>query len=85
MGNPTPTVSRLLPRALLAWLCAALVLTGCTAAPTAPGAATTTPRPAAIAARLVANPLVIGHRGAPGYRPEHTLASYELAARMGAD
>ncbi|GAB3292942.1 glycerophosphodiester phosphodiesterase [Epidermidibacterium keratini] len=30
-------------------------------------------------------PLVIGHRGASGYRPEHTLASYELAARMGAD
>jgi glycerophosphoryl diester phosphodiesterase len=32
-----------------------------------------------------AQPLVIGHRGAPGYRPEHTLASYELAARLGAD
>src|SRR5262245_39565047 len=32
-----------------------------------------------------ARPLVIGHRGASGYRPEHTLASYELAARMGAD
>src|SRR5450631_1610576 len=30
-------------------------------------------------------PLVIGHRGAAGYRPEHTLASYEIAARMGAD
>jgi glycerophosphoryl diester phosphodiesterase len=30
-------------------------------------------------------PLVVGHRGASGYRPEHTLASYELAARMGAD
>src|SRR5262245_40968804 len=30
-------------------------------------------------------PLVIGHRGASGYRPEHTLASYELAARIGAD
>src|ERR687886_1056368 len=30
-------------------------------------------------------PLVMGHRGASGYRPEHTLASYELAARMGAD
>src|SRR3954451_17894851 len=30
-------------------------------------------------------PLVIGHRGAPAYRPEHTLASYELAARLGAD
>src|SRR5262245_61276618 len=30
-------------------------------------------------------PIVIGHRGAAGYRPEHTLASYALAARMGAD
>ena len=29
--------------------------------------------------------LVIAHRGACGYRPEHTLASYALAARMGAD
>ncbi|MCP2253462.1 glycerophosphoryl diester phosphodiesterase [Prauserella aidingensis] len=29
--------------------------------------------------------IVVGHRGASGYRPEHTLASYELAARMGAD
>ncbi len=29
--------------------------------------------------------LVIGHRGASGYLPEHTLASYELAARLGAD
>jgi len=33
----------------------------------------------------VHQPTVIGHRGASGYRPEHTLASYELAARMGAD
>ncbi|MDQ3627215.1 MAG: glycerophosphodiester phosphodiesterase [Actinomycetota bacterium] len=30
-------------------------------------------------------PLVVGHRGASGYRPEHTLASYELAIRLGAD
>jgi glycerophosphoryl diester phosphodiesterase len=30
-------------------------------------------------------PLVIGHRGAPSYRPEHTLASYELAIDLGAD
>jgi glycerophosphoryl diester phosphodiesterase len=30
-------------------------------------------------------PIVIGHRGAPGHRPEHTLASYVLAARLGAD
>jgi glycerophosphoryl diester phosphodiesterase len=32
-----------------------------------------------------AAPLVLGHRGAAGYRPEHTSAGYELAARMGAD
>jgi glycerophosphoryl diester phosphodiesterase len=31
------------------------------------------------------SPLVIGHRGAPSYRPEHTLASYELAIDLGAD
>ncbi|WP_394823357.1 glycerophosphodiester phosphodiesterase [Pendulispora albinea] len=30
-------------------------------------------------------PLVIGHRGASGYRPEHTLAAYRLAIDMGAD
>ena len=30
-------------------------------------------------------PLIIGHRGASGHRPEHTLASYRLAAIMGAD
>ena len=29
--------------------------------------------------------LVIGHRGASGYRPEHTRASYELALALGAD
>ena len=28
---------------------------------------------------------MIAHRGASGYRPEHTLASYRLAIRMGAD
>jgi glycerophosphoryl diester phosphodiesterase len=31
------------------------------------------------------SPLVIGHRGSPGYRPEHTLASYRLAIALGAD
>ena len=30
-------------------------------------------------------PLVIGHRGAPGYLPDHTLEGYALAARLGAD
>lgn len=44
------------------------------------------------AVALVASPsftsaqaLVIGHRGASGYRPEHTLASYRLAIDLGAD
>jgi glycerophosphoryl diester phosphodiesterase len=31
------------------------------------------------------DPIIIGHRGASGYRPEHTLAAYELAIHMGAD
>ena len=30
-------------------------------------------------------PLVLGHRGATGYLPEHTLASYQLAISQGAD
>lgn len=34
---------------------------------------------------LVDKPLVIGHRGASGYRPEHTLAAYRLAVQQGAD
>ncbi|MBW9110732.1 glycerophosphodiester phosphodiesterase family protein [Microbacterium ureisolvens] len=31
------------------------------------------------------HPLVIGHRGAPGYRPEHSRSSYALAFEMGVD
>ena len=30
-------------------------------------------------------PLVIGHRGASGYLPEHTLEAYALAVELGAD
>jgi len=32
-----------------------------------------------------AKPIVIAHRGASGYLPEHTLEGYELAVRQGAD
>ena len=46
----------------------------------------------AIATGLAAAPpfisaqvLVIGHRGAAGYRPDHTLAGYNLAIDLGAD
>jgi glycerophosphoryl diester phosphodiesterase len=34
---------------------------------------------------LQGKPIVIAHRGASGYRPEHTLAAYKLAIDMGAD
>ncbi len=36
-------------------------------------------------ARKASLPLVIGHRGAAGYLPEHTLESYALAVELGAD
>ena len=51
------------------------------------GSGTATP-PASTDSRPSATdsqPLVFGHRGASGYRPEHTLASYELAIRLGVD
>ncbi|HWJ65571.1 MAG TPA: glycerophosphodiester phosphodiesterase [Nocardioides sp.] len=53
------------------------------ATPAAPGAAAHAGQ--ADAGREEAGPLVIAHRGASGYRPEHTLEAYRLAIRMGAD
>jgi glycerophosphoryl diester phosphodiesterase len=41
--------------------------------------------PAALGPALVPTPAVVGHRGASGQRPEHTLEAYRLAIRMGAD
>lgn len=35
--------------------------------------------------RARSTPVVIGHRGAPGYRPEHTRSAHELAFALGAD
>jgi glycerophosphoryl diester phosphodiesterase len=35
--------------------------------------------------RAQSSPLVIGHRGASGYRPEHTASAYKLAFALGAD
>jgi glycerophosphoryl diester phosphodiesterase len=40
---------------------------------------------APIAEAAPQEPIVIAHRGASGYRPEHTLAAYALGARQGAD
>ena len=30
-------------------------------------------------------PIIIAHRGASGYRPEHTLEAYQLAIALGTD
>jgi glycerophosphoryl diester phosphodiesterase len=35
--------------------------------------------------QMKTTPLVIGHRGTAGYRPDHTLEGYTLAIEMGAD
>ncbi|MGW1890810.1 glycerophosphodiester phosphodiesterase [Streptomyces sp. NPDC002004] len=56
----------------------------------APGAASADQRQATAGRhgggyRDLPTPTVIGHRGASGYRPEHTLGSYQLALDMGAD
>ncbi|HEX4248290.1 MAG TPA: glycerophosphodiester phosphodiesterase [Pseudonocardia sp.] len=76
--------TRLLTGILLATASLTAVACGGPSTPSGPasdtGSASSTATPGG-----AAGPLVIGHRGAPGYRPEHTLASYELAARMGAD
>jgi glycerophosphoryl diester phosphodiesterase len=63
------------PRLLLAGIAVLLALLGLAA----PAAHAHPQHPAA------AEPIVIGHRGASGYLPEHTLAAYALAARQGAD
>lgn len=39
----------------------------------------------ATASEPAARPIVIAHRGASGYRPEHTEAAYRLAIAQGAD
>ena len=39
----------------------------------------------ALTTSLVVTPAVVAHRGASGHRPEHTLAAYRTAIRMGVD
>ncbi|MEU0273061.1 glycerophosphodiester phosphodiesterase [Streptomyces sp. NPDC006307] len=56
---------------------------GSAAVLSAGGAGTAQARPSAPHRRLPV-PTVIAHRGASGYRPEHTLGSYQLALDMGA-
>ncbi len=41
--------------------------------------------PQAERGRSMTKPIIIAHRGASGFRPEHTLAAYQLAIDQGAD
>jgi glycerophosphoryl diester phosphodiesterase len=80
-----PTLVALTAAALLA---PALVNAPAGAAPA--GAAPADSNPMLVQAkpepdRRTTVPQVFGHRGASGYRPEHTLASYRLAIALGAD
>ncbi|MFJ6660510.1 glycerophosphodiester phosphodiesterase [Streptomyces sp. NPDC091377] len=49
------------------------------------GTASADPRGGGGGLRSLPRPTVIGHRGASGYRPEHTLGAYQLALDLGAD
>ncbi|OZM71439.1 glycerophosphodiester phosphodiesterase [Amycolatopsis antarctica] len=51
----------------------------------ATGNTTAGDREAGVSANGHHGPVIVGHRGASGYRPEHTLAAYELAYRQGVD
>ncbi|MFD9461725.1 glycerophosphodiester phosphodiesterase [Streptomyces sp. NPDC060027] len=50
-----------------------------------PGAARADERHGGGGYRSLPKPTIIGHRGASGYRPEHTFGSYQLALDLGAD
>jgi glycerophosphoryl diester phosphodiesterase len=78
----SPTAPAITRRAALGAVAAGVVAV---AAPGSNAEAASSTSAASPAHRPLVRPLVIGHRGAAGYRPEHTLASYELAARLGAD
>jgi glycerophosphoryl diester phosphodiesterase len=71
----TSRTTRLVPLALATVLTASALL----APPTSAAAAEER------SSQDQAEPIVIAHRGASGYRPEHTLAAYRLAIRLGAD
>ena len=78
-----PTVagmSRLLPALAAA---GALVLGSAVIGGSASVASPFRPEPPASHQPTTNRPLVLAHRGASGYRPEHTVAAYELAARHG--
>ncbi|WP_166351957.1 glycerophosphodiester phosphodiesterase [Phytoactinopolyspora limicola] len=48
-------------------------------------AAVTSKQASSSGAAMDVRPIVFAHRGASGYRPEHTLEAYEFAIQMGSD
>lgn len=75
---------RLLMRTLMLTLLSSLGLVACEN--TAPSDAPSTPDPAITWTTLSGErPQIIAHRGASGYRPEHSELAYKLALEQGAD
>ena len=66
-------------------LMTALSTLGLTSTPAMAGAATSVGGGKALPTLDGKPPLLIGHRGASGYLPEHTLEAYQLAITQGAD
>ena len=86
LSRPSPrrlsSLSRWSLAAALPVMAAGLLWAGCGGGTTEP----TNPTPTTPGVRsLLDKPLVAGHRGAAGRRPEHTLASYTRAIELGAD
>jgi glycerophosphoryl diester phosphodiesterase len=71
--------------ATAAGLLAPLLVLPAGAATAEPGQGAGHGDPGTHALHQLRTPLVVGHRGASGYRPEHTLASYRKAIDLGAD
>ena len=61
------------------------VLASCSSSTDAPSSSTTGATKSSGEHAIVSEPVVYSHRGASGYRPEHTLAAYRLAVQEGAD
>ncbi len=72
-------------KARLHWYLGAVALIGIGAALAAGGSARDDARHAALPTLDGKPPLIIGHRGLPGYFPEETRPSYRAAAVVGAD
>jgi glycerophosphoryl diester phosphodiesterase len=84
-GRVAAWIALALAFVLVAGLAPVIVSRGGALTRGANGVARVVPSTLAAAARPRYPVLVIGHRGAPLYRPEHTLAGYQLAIDQGAD